>query len=395
MPARIFRYQLTNSVQGHTLNLVTEHLCGGEYTPGGWRPVGVIASGATAGIQAESAGFLTGTQGWVKYRIVRDSDQAQRGLVYLYWTNPYFGVTYGKHALVGQDIVADCDEDEPGGGSSFAEATQENAAPSGLHLKVTGIRKNGSPTNVDAVGDAYRIPLAPIWVIGAGQIWERMELNIELTSSETPTLFPGPGTRTRRLETKPMPAIVAGNWVGQNVSVSIARGHRLACIVDIEDDTPGHAFALTTTCYFGRDGFLRMMADAPYSLSTILANGEANESIASRGQAVTALAAVLDVVRREATPGNLRTVARAQSFRDAAVAMNVAGSPVLSAMSRAAAEALTWSDYTLQPAPGVAIQLFLELEDDQLRGYSLKYQRLNSDGSVITDQFLIPRIDIN
>jgi hypothetical protein len=54
----------------------------------------------------ESDGFMTGTAGWVRYRIV-DADNVEQGRLILTWDNPYVGVstypyevtTYGKYAF--------------------------------------------------------------------------------------------------------------------------------------------------------------------------------------------------------------------------------------------------------------------------------------------------------
>lgn len=66
--SRMFRYDLHNNVAGDTLLLLRQNLCGGCYTPD-WEPPEVIESGNTRAMQAESCGVMTGTEGWVKYRI--------------------------------------------------------------------------------------------------------------------------------------------------------------------------------------------------------------------------------------------------------------------------------------------------------------------------------------
>jgi hypothetical protein len=215
--ARIFRYDLHNDVFGHTLTLQREHLCGGCYTPD-WEPPEVIDYGQSRGMQAESCGIMTGTQGWVKYRIRRNSDQADRGLVYLYWTNPYFGVTRGRQALATIRWTANCDEDAPAAGSGFSS---DEDPPFGFRLSIEGTSRNGSPTDVDELGDLYRVPLAPVFVFGTGGIWERMDVRIRLSSDETPSVFPSPGQRTMSLDVHPRRTILEGQWSAGHVQVGI------------------------------------------------------------------------------------------------------------------------------------------------------------------------------
>src|SRR5215813_12146820 len=68
------RYSVENAVANQTMLLEAKKLCGGCWTPGGWEPPASIASGVSGHWQSEACGFMTGTQGWVKYRLIRDSD---------------------------------------------------------------------------------------------------------------------------------------------------------------------------------------------------------------------------------------------------------------------------------------------------------------------------------
>jgi len=48
------------------------------------------APGVRVGFGSESCGVLTGTEGWVRYRTVRQ-DGATKGDVVLHWSDPFFG----------------------------------------------------------------------------------------------------------------------------------------------------------------------------------------------------------------------------------------------------------------------------------------------------------------
>jgi hypothetical protein len=51
--------------------------------------------------------------------------------------------------------------------------------------------------------------------------------------------------------------------------------------------------------------------------------------------------------------------------------IGVVASPILDVLAAAAAEHAKDSDYTLWPAPDVALQLYKEFENDRLVGYRL------------------------
>lgn len=219
------------------MTLEAHSLCGGCWTPGGWTPPASIASGGRGGWQSQSCGIMTGTQGWVKYRLTRDSDGANRGLAYVYWTNPYLGVTRGKWALVGQNTTADCDDDAPGAGSDFAATTNENARPSDLFLDQVAVRKNGEPVVVDSLKDMLHVPAAPIVVFTAAGIFERMEIDLRLRSTSTPTLLPPPSPRKKSIETRPKPTSFVGTWTGASLSVSLAMTSFKTFQIQVSDHT--------------------------------------------------------------------------------------------------------------------------------------------------------------
>ena len=72
-----------------------------------------------------------------------------------------------------------------------------------------------TPTDIDDPGDLYRVPLAPVWIFGAGQIWERMEVELSFVgrAGGTSMTLPGPGRKSRTLDTSPTPQALSGTWV--------------------------------------------------------------------------------------------------------------------------------------------------------------------------------------
>ncbi len=102
MPARTYDIFLRNE-SGSTLTKTFDHLCHGSFTPG-LAPPDSIASSQEIRLKAESDGFATGTEGYVKYSI------GGRDTVYIYWDNPFtLGVTHLKTQVSTEDIEPDCD----------------------------------------------------------------------------------------------------------------------------------------------------------------------------------------------------------------------------------------------------------------------------------------------
>lgn len=263
-PARIYRYVLRNQTTDCSLNLISQHRCFGDWTPG-WEPPGAINAGEERGFQGESGTIVSGTEGWVKYGITNNSDGSIPGLIYLYWNNPYLGVTYQKLSLSGSDVRADCDPDEGSRGSTFGMPTA-SAPPSDLRLAITGTKRDGNPNVIDEIGDAYRIPLAPVFIFGAAGIWERMELDVDLRPVpvvSSPLFGASPtGPRTFKLmkktATEDWSPRRRGHWSGKNIDVRVDhvdKGPELRFsprhfIVSVDDQTPGWALQYSKSAYW-------------------------------------------------------------------------------------------------------------------------------------------------
>jgi hypothetical protein len=403
VPARVFRNTVENTVQGHTMILEKEHLCGGCYTEG-WTPPASIASGSSGGWQSESCGFMTGTQGWVKYRLRRDSDGANRGLIYTYWTNPYLGVTRPHFELAGQDVVADCDEDEPGAGSSFGPATGENAPPSDLSLDIVGSRRNGDPATADELTDLIRVAIAPLVVLTTSGIWERMEITYRLRSSSTPAVFPAPKPRTRSLETKPDPATFTGTWTGSSLSVSLSLVGPRRLHAYLMDRTQALPLELDVSASLGAIGAVRPIQE----LSAQLAVAATDMVELRSSAALAALSASLYAV--EERPAGTPVWMAAPARRDVAVLarpltltvvkshaqdLGIEMSPDFDVVAAAVAERANEADYMLHLGSGVVLYLIRIEEEGTLVDYQLHYQRVSDDGAVLVDTDLTYLISLH
>ncbi|HEY5242605.1 MAG TPA: hypothetical protein VIJ22_14095 [Polyangiaceae bacterium] len=107
MAKRTTRVTLSNNTP-FDLDLVGSGvLCHGKWTEGGWAPPAKIPGKTGASWQSQSDGFLTGTEGWVKYVIQNTGVDARSGgipclneLVYIHWDNPFiYGPDQGNHLI--------------------------------------------------------------------------------------------------------------------------------------------------------------------------------------------------------------------------------------------------------------------------------------------------------
>jgi hypothetical protein len=156
MSARAFKIELLN-VSGSHLTKTFDHLCGGDWTPS-LRPPDSIPPGNRVVWRSESSGIATGTEAYVKYRIDSFGDT-----VYIYWDNPFFGVTHAKGQVSTQDVEPDCDfETSPG--SSFS--------PPPSKFEIFQDFAAGGPGGPAGLGLMAEIPFAPVIIFGTVGIQE-------------------------------------------------------------------------------------------------------------------------------------------------------------------------------------------------------------------------------
>jgi len=113
VPQRTFRVVVDNDTGCFTLKRTFDHLCHGVWASDELTPPEEIAPGASAEMQSESDGFMTGTEGYVKYDVVSGADRL--GMVYVYWENPFYGTIRFRFECAPDDVEPDCDFDKPSG----------------------------------------------------------------------------------------------------------------------------------------------------------------------------------------------------------------------------------------------------------------------------------------
>jgi hypothetical protein len=140
MAKRSTRVTLSNNTN-YTLSLLGATPCHGIWTEP-WRPPSQILPKTHGAWQSESEGFLTGTEGWVKYVIQNDdlrpgaqndTQKCPQELVFIHWDNPFVWPsspdldTFPLERSVGiSDVTPSCDADK----GIWTEAP-EDAIPKG------------------------------------------------------------------------------------------------------------------------------------------------------------------------------------------------------------------------------------------------------------------------
>jgi hypothetical protein len=143
MAKRSTRVTLSNNTSYPLMFLGSAGPCHGKWTEGGWNPPDQIQSKEAGAWETQSDGFLTGTEGWVKYLIATRDPRCAQQLVYIHWDNPF---VWSGHTnpidfqVSNSDIKPPCDSDKgvwgvPGGfspgGVNQIQACQYELFPAG------------------------------------------------------------------------------------------------------------------------------------------------------------------------------------------------------------------------------------------------------------------------
>jgi hypothetical protein len=164
----------------------------------------------------------------------------------------------------------------------------------------------------------------------------------------------------------------------------------------VADATPGRAFGVSATCAFGTGGLAQVFA-GDHVLESLVSTDAVPSGHVEMAKASVALSGLSAVLRTAAVVGgngasrlgiSSTKAVSANALKRQVQEIGVMASPVLDVLATAAAEQARDSDHTLWPAPGVALQLYKELEGGRLAGYRLLYQRVLGDGAVLASEFL-------
>ena len=219
---------------------------------------------------------------------------------------------------------------------------------------------------------------------------------MKLSSDETPSLLPPPGQRTQSLDTHPLRSILEGQWSDDHVSVVIRHVWAGQYEVTLADTTPGRPLNVTTICSFGTGGLAKVFA-GDHLLESMVSTKNVGTSHVEIAKASVALSGMSAVLRTAGVlDGNgaswlgmsTSKLVTATTLKKQLQEIGVMDSPILLVLAGTAVEHAKVSNYTLWPAPGVALQLYKEMEDGRVAGYRLLYQRVLGDGTVLGSVFL-------
>lgn len=226
MPQRTARVTINNTSSYLRLVKTTDHLCGGDWTPGGWQPPATIEPGTSAGMQSESSGdipiignIMTGTEGYAKYDVI--GPDKRHGMIYVYWDNPWFGFTHPRFETNADDVAPDCDYSTPAAASSFSEDQSLDFSLVPIVYRHTeGGQDITSPGDLAAAFAAGPI-LGVFSLFGFEGIVKDPEWVFELRDV-APSFAPTQPT-SRKLMTDAQPEDWVGDWRANGIDVLIDR----------------------------------------------------------------------------------------------------------------------------------------------------------------------------
>jgi hypothetical protein len=207
MAARSVQCQLSNQTDA-PFTYVSDHHNHGDFTDP-WYPPAVIAPGEIGEWRTESGGFMTGTEGHVRYStVVRDADGGHVEFIEAHWDNPFIGGNNSDISVV-EDFTG-----KPSKTLKHASYIQGEPPPN-LVKMLEG--------DVEAWIDGV---LFPLYIFANAPIYNDAKAFYGVRSGGSPEFlgnFPAPetGKKSIKLNTRAKPAEWAGRWASRDVSVTL------------------------------------------------------------------------------------------------------------------------------------------------------------------------------
>jgi hypothetical protein len=381
MPQRSFRVEIDNSSSWLDLAKTSDYLAHGEWTEG-CEPPGLIAHNTSGALASESAGFMTGTEGYVKYAV--NGPDGDHGQLYVYWDNPWYGVTHFRFEGAGGDVPPDTDG-APDGGSTFP------TSPETLPFRVVarGLRHSEGGGEITAPGDLVHYLVGPASLIGLTGIVKDPVLELELGDAE-PT-FRDLGPQVVKALTQAGPNDWIRDWRDGDVEIAISArlGNRVAIHVDDHGPNP---LQLDTETSVGRDWFAeRLQHDSVKSALGPLAGSISAEHDRILTTAVRQIGATSSQSSASATMHRLEhEVAHATASGTDTTHFD----PALENSTHAIADLLASSTVRLVLDEGVVLELYGLYQDGARIDERLHYQHMDQHGALFNDRMLSPHYDI-
>jgi hypothetical protein len=396
MPQRSFRVVIANPTQDLNLTQTFSHLCHGQWT-GGWVPPATIPPGGSGGMQSESHGFMTGTQGYVKYAVAQvDQFGANNplGMIYVYWDNPFFGITNFRFQSALQDVYPNCDFTPPSG-----VFPPDTTSPVNFGLNFIeyahGTTGGGDVTNItDLLGFSSAAALGGAaaaigYLAGLDGIDDHPELDLQVGDVSAPTgpsFGSGSEETTLSLLTDASFEQWAGTWTNGKVRVDImltpliASGRQL--IATIQDESAEPPLSLNETFLPGP----RNLLNSESSVLGILLQSQARNSGGAAAVALLQSASQTLISAATKVP-EMPAIAAARIQK---VATNAGATPTAAhAIGQVLPSLITPDTGVAYLSDGIVLHLFGRFWRGKETGVlQLLYQRVSVDGQMIADVML-------
>jgi hypothetical protein len=383
MPERSFKIEIRNATSDLALVQSFNHLCGGSWTAG-LAPQGRIPPSSSAALEAESDGIMTGTEGYVKYDLIRGPGKF--GMIYAYWDNPWWGVTHFRCGGALDDIFPDCDFDPPAGSSGFTGGPLTAAS---LHFVsyIGGKAGGGEITSLTDFSNAAL--LGPFFTFALLGIDKNPTLRLEVVDSTTVS-SPGtsvplfgsapPGRRSLRLFTKAPLEQWVGLWSQGRVEIRIDRVNSLLLSARITDRSTATPLEFTDSFTPGPEGLLQSGA------SPIL-DGLIGHNIQAVQERQTVRRVATRIIQSAAARPLSRSLVRQRVQAEVGQNSGITTTD-LEKFSGALGKILSPASGAAYLSHNVALHLYAVLQGGVQIGFQLQYQRLGASGEVLANAFL-------
>lgn len=234
MPVRSVRVHIYNESSYLTMQRTALQSCSGGWTDGWAAPPDTIAPGANSLFQAESDGVATGAIGYIKFDLL--AANGKHGMVYLYWDNPYMGVTTFKLRTDQMDVPVDCGPTDQNA-STFGDSSNPPPLDFGIQYAY-GDQDGGNAMNdtpLQTLGSALEGPAA---IFGESNIIAHAWVDIHIQDQE-PRGLPStpPAMYTFSAKSNVAPNDWVGHWSGSGVDVQISSKSGSMVSVQVTDST--------------------------------------------------------------------------------------------------------------------------------------------------------------
>jgi hypothetical protein len=387
MPVRSVRVHVYNESSYLTMQRTALQSCSGAWTDGWAPPPTSIAPGKDSLFQAESDGVATGAIGYIKLDLV--AADGKHGMVYLYWDNPYLGVTNFKIKTDKQDVTVDCGPG-PTDTSSFSESGPVDFSIAYGSGDLDGDdAMNDSP--LQTLGNVAAVPLggavdpgvgtiggALVALFGQEHIMAHAWVEMHVRDQEQPGLASTPPVQYAfSYRSNVVPNDWIGHWNGNSVDVQVSSKSTTMVTVKVTDATTKPPFSVSEDVDL-------VQFQVPEKTDETLAKGVGVVKLAGAGTPTPAAEASSKATGLNAT-GLLEkttTAAKAAAVTDKLIVATDAHSGATPLKANRYKDAILLGD-------GVSLTLMNVKANGQPDGTSVRYQRHTKTPPVSMDAELL------